>query len=230
MEININSRSESEESPKHYECESCKNLCNEAKDTVKAQDKKIYKMTIALAVAMTLLGQEAADKAVSLFNSVTSITDKVDGSHAEEKKEDHAPTDSKESDNKEEDHKADFDSIHISIPTNTFKSSSLKAPSFSPMEPATLIPPVSTTPLLGMPYRGFTPIPWPSNTSNLLPSAVFSTSPLFVPRSDIPPLSERGLPAKPNTIDTVVCYSNIPSPTVLTTFVAGIWMTQRNRA
>lgn len=224
MEININSRSESEEAPKQSECESCKNLCVEAKEQVKVQDKKIYKMTIALAVAMTLIGQEAAEKAVSLFDSITSITDKAEGMGGTD-------SDSKEeSDNeKPEQEPKDNSSINISIPTNAFNKSSQNTPRYGPVDTILPYPSPSTTPLTRVPYSGFTPIYSPSPTLAPVPSAIFPPANLLVPRSELPPLAEPwrspSLPVSPK--DTNVCFDIVPPPSTLATFLAGMWIIHR---
>ena len=231
MEININSRSEDDAPKQVAECESCKNLCHEAKEQVKVQDKKIYKMTIALAVAFTLLGQEAADKAVSLFDSVTNITDKAEG--VSEKAESDNESEKEESPKPE-----NPNSINISIPTNAFKPSSANTPR-TPNEPSgiwqttlsSLPPPSTMDPFSGASYTGFKPKPEPSGSLYPVNQETASFSFPLVPRSDaLPPVREFHF-ASPEALqkDTNVCFDILPPPSTLTTLVAGLWYSKRIR-
>ena len=225
MEININSRSQSEEAPKQSECESCKNLCTEAKEQVKVQDKKIYKMTIALAVALTLIGQEAADKAVSLFDSITSITDKAEGVASGD-----SGSDSKEeSDNdKAEQEPKEAPSINISIPTNAFNNKSSRSTPPTPTDSLIPLPSPSTTPLSRLPYSGFTPTYSPSTNSAPVPSALFPLTYPLVRSSVVPPIAEPWkMPSSTATTDRNVCFDVVPPPATLTTLVAGLWIINR---
>lgn len=56
-------------------CESCKMLCEKSKDKVEKLESKVGKMTIALTVSVTLLGQELAKTVMSYIDSINKMSD-----------------------------------------------------------------------------------------------------------------------------------------------------------
>lgn len=63
-------------------CESCARLCDEAKEKVTRLEKRVYRLTIACTVAVTLLGQELAKAVaeyVSAFQKASGEHSKADG-------------------------------------------------------------------------------------------------------------------------------------------------------
>jgi len=73
-------------------CDSCAKICDEAKASVKALQKKVYALTIVCTSALTLLGEQGAKAVISTVNSMNSAMAAVDGKTAKDTKDTKEPT------------------------------------------------------------------------------------------------------------------------------------------
>ena len=63
-------------------CDSCAKICEEAKDTLKSLQKKVYALTIVCTSALTLLGEQGAKAVMSTVGSMNKLVDAADGKDA----------------------------------------------------------------------------------------------------------------------------------------------------
>lgn len=68
-------------------CETCSKICEDAKNSVKSLQKKVYTLTIVCTSALTLLGEQGAKAVLSTVNSMNSVMAAVDGKSGKDGKD-----------------------------------------------------------------------------------------------------------------------------------------------